>query len=132
MPQIRAHLPELSVRKCPRRHASVSDAVLEVIKQLAVAQSLYINAAQIWRPWILAAADLGPSAAVIGMANFALLGVYLMTRLDVSACGLHNERIFHCSKPGWDGVVHEPLRDVCLERWCILTSARALPLDECV
>src|SRR5271155_1809616 len=98
MPQIRAHLPELPVRKGPRRHASMSDAVLEVIKQLAVAHSLYIGAAQIGRPWILAAADLGPAAAIIRMANFALVGVYLVTRLDVSACGLHIERIFHCSE----------------------------------
>src|SRR5579863_3953151 len=117
MPQIRAHLPELPVRKCPRRHAGVSDAIPEVIKQLAVAHSLYISGAQIRRPWILAAADLGPAAAVIGMANFALLGVYLVTRLDVSACRFHIERIFHCSKTGWDGVVQEPLRDVDLERW---------------
>src|ERR1700676_5549770 len=66
------------------------------------------------------------------MANFALLGVYLVTRLDVSACNFHIERIFHCSKTGWDGVVQEPLRDVGLERWCMLTSTRALPKDECV
>src|SRR5271168_1519932 len=105
MPQIRTHLPELPVWKRPRRHTSVSDAVLEVIKQLAVAHGLYISAAQVRRPWILAAADLGPAAAVIGVANFALLGVYLVTRFDVSACGLHVERIFHCSEPGRDGVV---------------------------
>src|SRR5450631_1750785 len=66
------------------------------------------------------------------MANFALLGVYLVARLDVSACGFHIERIFHRSKTSWDGVVQEPLRDVGLERWCIFTSTRALPEDECV
>src|SRR6202043_1665416 len=77
MPQIRAHLPELSIGKRPPRHASVSDAILEVVKQLAVAHALNISAAQIRRPWILAAADLGFAAAIVGMANFALLCVYV-------------------------------------------------------
>src|ERR1700722_11082800 len=129
MPQIGAHLPELAVRKCPRRHAGVPDAVLEVIKKLAVAHSLYIRAAQIWRSRILATADLCPAAAVIGMANLALLGVDLVTRFDVGACGLLIDRGFHCSETSRDGVVQEPLRDVGFERWGVLTSARALPED---
>src|SRR5271156_2436871 len=103
-----------------------------MIKQLAIAHSLYIHPAQIRWPWILTAADLGPAAAVIGMADLALLGVYLVTRFDVGACSFHIEWILHVSKSGWDGVVQEPLRDVGLERWCILTSVRALPEDECV
>src|SRR5579862_8956419 len=127
MAQIRRHLPKLSIGQHPGGHTSVSDAVLEVIKQLAVTHSLYIRAAQVRWPWILAAADLALAAAIVRMADLALLGVNLVAGFDLRTARADIEGIFRGAKARRHGEVQEPLRNVGLERRRILASARALP-----
>src|ERR1700722_11494658 len=98
MAQVGAQLPELSIGQRPRRHAGVSNAVLEVVKQLPVAHALDIGAAQVGWPRILTAPDLGLPAAVVGMADLALLSIDLVACFDVCASRLDIERILHCSE----------------------------------
>ena len=130
MAQIRGQLPELSIGQRPRRHAGVSNPVLQVVKQLTIAHALDGGAAQVRWPRILAASDLGLAAAVVGMADLALLGVYRMPRLDLCTSRADIERIFHRSEIGRYRVMQQPLRDVRFKRRRILASARAFPHDE--
>src|SRR5579864_9329151 len=96
--QIRGHLPELSIRQVPGRHARVPDSVLDVVEELSVAHILHWGAAQIRRARILAAPDFGLTAAVIRVANLAALAVYPMSRLYIGACGFTLNRIVHRPK----------------------------------
>src|ERR1700674_2739488 len=85
--QVGAELPEFPIGKRPRGHAGVPDAVLEVIEELPIAHALHLSAAQIRWPRILTAADFRLAAAVVRVANLALLGVELMARVDVCPSG---------------------------------------------
>ena len=71
------------------------DAVLDVIEDLAVAHLLHVGTAQIRRTRILAAADFGLPAAVISVAQLALLAVNLVSSGYVGAVGERAERILH-------------------------------------
>src|ERR1700677_4884248 len=108
----------------------MSNSVLEVIKQFTVAHSLDGGIAQVRRPRILAAPDLGLAAAIVGVANLALLGINRMPRLDLCTSRADIERIIHGSDIGGHRVMQQPLRDVRFERRRILPSARTLPHDE--
>src|ERR1700679_2987707 len=100
MAQVRAQLPELSVGQRPSRHAGMSNPVLEVIKQFTVAHALDGGTAQVRRPRILAASDLGLSPAIIGVANLAFLSIDRMTRLALRTARTDIERVFHRSEIG--------------------------------
>ena len=128
--QIGAHLPDLAIGQLPRRHAGMPDAVLDVIEQLAVAHALDVGAAQIRGPRILAAADLGLAAAVIGVTQLALAAVHLVPGGDIRAARGGAQRILHRPEAGGHGVMQQPLRDARLQRGRIFPRARAFPDDE--
>ena len=76
-------LPELSIRHRPCRHAGVSDAVPDVIENLAIRQSHDVHRAKRGRPRIFAGADLRFSAPVIAVADFALLPEHVLPCRDI-------------------------------------------------
>src|ERR1700751_3746328 len=76
-------LPDLVIWKIPRGHAGVSNAVLNVIKKLAVRRCCDGRRAKRGRTRIFAGPDGGFSASVIRMADFALRSVKIASCRDV-------------------------------------------------
>src|SRR4029077_12068260 len=77
------NMKDLVIWKIPRGHAGVSNAVLNVIKKLAVRRCCDGRRAKRGRTRIFAGPDGGFSASVIRMADFALRSVKIASCRDV-------------------------------------------------
>jgi hypothetical protein len=73
MANVGNELPSLPVRQLPGGHAGISDAVSNVIKNLAVRHRRHVHRLQRRRTRILARTDLGFPAAVVAVARLTLL-----------------------------------------------------------
>ena len=83
-------LPDLPVRHVPGRHARVSDAVADVIEHLAVRHRTDADAKR-RRVRIFRVADPRPTAAVVAVADFAILPEQIASGDDVG--GIRTQRI---------------------------------------
>ena len=79
---------------------------------------------------ILTAADVGLTAAIIGVTQFALDAEDLVSGRDIRAARGSAQRILHRPVAGRHCAMQQPLRNARLERGRIAPCARPLPHDE--
>ena len=112
MAYIRHELPQLAVRHIPRRHRGVTNTVPDVIENLTIRQGGN-QGSQNGRPRIGTSPHLGFPAAVVRVADFALLPEQLAARGDIR--DVLAQRIGHLFVGGGNAMAKQPRGHIRLE-----------------
>src|SRR5277367_2339905 len=110
----------------------MTNAVDNVVEQLAIAHSLHNWGAQVGCPGILPRRDLGLPTAVIGVADLAFLTINAASRRDIGRVRVCSQGVRAIPLAGRHGPVQKPLCDDTFQSRRVASRTRAFPHNECV